>query len=68
MNDFDFALSQFGAEMKYGVVYFPNDYGFDYSAGVKLAAAANGLGAAMKKRDDIQKMADSNKAFAHYRW
>lgn len=44
MNDFDFALSQFGAEMKYGLVYFPNDYGFDYAAGVKLAAAANGLG------------------------
>jgi small subunit ribosomal protein S7 len=34
----------------------------------ELMDAANGLGAAMKKRDDIQKMADSNKAFAHYRW
>ena len=34
----------------------------------ELLDAANGLGAAMKKRDDIQKMADSNKAFAHYRW
>ena len=30
--------------------------------------AANGLGAAMKRRDDMQKMAESNKAFAHYRW
>ena len=30
--------------------------------------AAQGLGAAMKRRDDIQKMAESNKAFAHYRW
>ena len=30
--------------------------------------ASNGLGAAMKRRDDIQKMAESNKAFAHYRW
>ena len=30
--------------------------------------AANGLGAAIKRRDDMQKMADSNKAFAHYRW
>jgi small subunit ribosomal protein S7 len=26
------------------------------------------LGASMKKRDDMQKMAESNKAFAHYRW
>ncbi len=34
----------------------------------EMMDAANGLGAAMKKRDDIQKMADSNKAFAHYRW
>ena len=30
--------------------------------------AANGLGTAMKRRDDMQKMAESNKAFAHYRW
>jgi small subunit ribosomal protein S7 len=34
----------------------------------ELLDAANGLGASIKKRDDIQKMADSNKAFAHYRW
>ena len=38
----------------------------------KLAAeimdAANGVGGAVKKRDDIHKMAESNKAFAHYRW
>ena len=34
----------------------------------ELLDAANGLGAAMKKRDDMQKMADSNKAFAHYRY
>jgi small subunit ribosomal protein S7 len=34
----------------------------------ELLDAAQGLGAAMKKRDDIQKMAESNKAFAHYRW
>jgi small subunit ribosomal protein S7 len=30
--------------------------------------AANGLGASIKRRDDMQKMAESNKAFAHYRW
>ena len=30
--------------------------------------ASNGLGAAIKRKDDLQKMAESNKAFAHYRW
>ena len=34
----------------------------------ELLDAANGLGAAMKRRDDTQKMARSNKAFAHYRF
>jgi small subunit ribosomal protein S7 len=38
----------------------------------KLAAelldASNGVGAAVKRREDIHKMAESNKAFAHYRW
>jgi small subunit ribosomal protein S7 len=30
--------------------------------------ASNGIGSAMKRKDDLQKMAESNKAFAHYRW
>ncbi len=30
--------------------------------------AANGRGAAMKKKDDTHRMAEANKAFAHYRW
>ncbi|MDO4665137.1 MAG: 30S ribosomal protein S7 [Actinomycetaceae bacterium] len=30
--------------------------------------AANGLGGAVKRREDVHKMAESNKAFAHYRW
>lgn len=34
----------------------------------ELLDASNGLGAAIKRKDDLQKMADSNKAFAHYRW
>jgi small subunit ribosomal protein S7 len=34
----------------------------------EIMDAANGLGAAVKRRDDMQKMAESNKAFAHYRW
>ncbi len=34
----------------------------------EIMDAANGLGASIKRRDDMQKMAESNKAFAHYRW
>src|SRR3712207_3772118 len=34
----------------------------------ELLDAANGIGAAVKRKDDLQKMAESNKAFAHYRW
>ena len=30
--------------------------------------ASNGIGASIKRKDDLQKMAESNKAFAHYRW
>jgi small subunit ribosomal protein S7 len=30
--------------------------------------AANGRGAAMKKKEDVHRMAEANKAFAHYRW
>ena len=34
----------------------------------ELLDAANGIGTSMKRREDLQKMAESNKAFAHYRW
>jgi small subunit ribosomal protein S7 len=34
----------------------------------ELLDASNGLGAAVKRREDLQKMAESNRAFAHYRW
>lgn len=34
----------------------------------ELMDAANDRGSAVKKRDDTHKMADANKAFAHYRW
>jgi small subunit ribosomal protein S7 len=30
--------------------------------------AANNRGSAMKKKDDVHRMAEANKAFAHYRW
>jgi small subunit ribosomal protein S7 len=34
----------------------------------ELMDAANGLGASVKRKEDVHKMAESNKAFAHYRW
>ena len=34
----------------------------------ELLDASNGLGAAVKRREDVHKMAEANRAFAHYRW
>ncbi len=34
----------------------------------EIIDASNGVGAAVKKREDTHKMAEANKAFAHYRW
>ncbi|HTP80770.1 MAG TPA: 30S ribosomal protein S7 [Bacteroidota bacterium] len=34
----------------------------------ELLAASNGEGGAVKKKDDVHRMAEANKAFAHYRW
>jgi small subunit ribosomal protein S7 len=34
----------------------------------EILDASNGVGASIKRREDLHKMAESNKAFAHYRW
>lgn len=34
----------------------------------EIMDAANGVGGSVKKREDMHRMADANKAFAHYRW
>ena len=34
----------------------------------EILDASNGIGASAKRREDLHKMAESNKAFAHYRW
>ena len=34
----------------------------------EIIDASNGVGASVKKKDDTHKMAEANKAFAHYRW
>ena len=40
----------------------------DASLSAELMDAANNTGAAIKKKEDTHKMAEANKAFAHYRW
>ena len=34
----------------------------------EIMDAANNTGSAVKRKEDMHKMADANKAFAHYRW
>lgn len=41
---------------------------FSEKLAAELADAAQNTGAAMKRRDDTHRMAEANKAFAHYRW
>ncbi|NIT03805.1 30S ribosomal protein S7 [Candidatus Saccharibacteria bacterium] len=41
---------------------------FDERMAEELAAAYNGEGTAVKKKDDTHKMAEANRAFAHFRW
>jgi len=45
-----------------------NERGFDERLAAELLAAAANQGGAIKKKEDIHKMADANKAFAHFRW
>ncbi|MBT8341696.1 MAG: 30S ribosomal protein S7 [Desulfatitalea sp.] len=45
-----------------------NEAGFTAKLAGELMDAANHRGAAVKKREDTHKMAEANKAFAHYRW
>ena len=42
--------------------------GMDQKLAAELMDAANGRGGAVKKREDTHRMAEANKAFAHYRW
>ena len=45
-----------------------NDKTMDQKLAKEIMDAANGLGGACKKREEMHKMAEANKAFAHYRW
>jgi small subunit ribosomal protein S7 len=43
-------------------------HGFDKKLAAEILDAANNSGGAVKKRDDVLRMAEANKAFAHFRW
>ena len=45
-----------------------NGKGMAENLAAEIMDAANGVGGAVKKREDTHKMAEANKAFAHYRW
>jgi len=45
-----------------------NGKGMALNLANEIMDAANGVGGAVKKREDTHKMAEANKAFAHYRW
>ncbi len=43
-------------------------HSFDLKLATELMDAANNAGGAVKKKEDVQKVAQSNRAFAHFRW
>ncbi|MCR5112606.1 MAG: 30S ribosomal protein S7 [Acholeplasmatales bacterium] len=45
-----------------------SDKTMDQKLAKEIIDASNGLGGACKKRDEMHRMAEANKAFAHYRW
>jgi small subunit ribosomal protein S7 len=53
-----------GAEARSNKEY----HGFDKKLAAELLDAANNTGIAIKKKEDIQKVANANRAFAHFRW
>ena len=44
------------------------DHSFSDKLAAEIVAASRNEGGAVKKREDMHKMAEANKAFAHYRW
>lgn len=45
-----------------------NERGMENKLGAEIVDAFNNAGGAIKKRDDMHRQAEANKAFAHYRW
>ena len=45
-----------------------SEYRMAERLGAELLDAAHGRGSSIKKKDDVHRMAEANKAFAHFRW
>ncbi|HHU59958.1 TPA: 30S ribosomal protein S7 [bacterium] len=45
-----------------------NEKGMEYKLAAEIIDASNGTGQSVKKKEDTHKMAEANKAFAHYKW
>ncbi|MDD2434579.1 MAG: 30S ribosomal protein S7 [Bacilli bacterium] len=45
-----------------------SEKGMENKLAAEIIDASNGMGASVKKRDDTHRMAEANKAYAHYRW
>ena len=55
--------------MDIGLPFIQLPYTFDAERlAAELLAASRGEGSTIKKKDDTHRMAEANKAFAHYRW
>ena len=70
--DFPRGTFQVGVRNELGLlIEYAKDRGektMDQKLAAELMDAANNRGNAVKKREDTHKMAEANKAFAHYRW
>jgi small subunit ribosomal protein S7 len=51
-----------------GYARLRNEKSMEDKLAAEIIDAANGTGASVKKREDVHKMAEANKAYAHYRW
>jgi small subunit ribosomal protein S7 len=51
-----------------GYARLRNEKSMEDKLAAEIIDAANGTGASVKKREDTHKMAEANKAYAHYRW
>ena len=59
---------EYGTKYVEGYVVQTNNYVDLFNLANELIDASNGVGGSVKKREDTHKMAEANKAFAHYRW
>ena len=62
------AVQGMGAELSTGAATFALSKSMSEKLSSELTDAFNNTGGAVKKKDDVHRMAEANRAFAHYRW